>query len=147
MSVKRFALAVIFLSMVAIAGGYAAAFLPGGAPPLASWIFALATAAMMVAMLLLGAARKDVPLGGLVWVFVFCFAALAVGFGLALTAPEVTPDATLYFGLPQGAAVILFVVGLLPLLVLPIVYALTFEKTTLNTEELETLRARLEAMR
>lgn len=147
MSARRLALAVIFLSMLAIAGGYASAFLPGGAPPLAAWIFAIATAAMMVAVLVLGAARTGVRFGGLVWVFVFCFMALAGGFALALLAPEVTADAALYMGLPQGAAVILFVVGLMPMLVLPIAYALTFDKTTLSTEELEALRARLADLR
>lgn len=147
MSARRVALAVIFLSMLAIAGGYASAFLPGGAPPLAAWVFAIATAAMMVAMLVLGAARTGIPFGGLVWVFVFCFVALAGGFGLALLAPEVTADAALYMGLPQGAALILFVVGLMPMLVLPIAYALTFDKTTLNSEELEALRARLADLR
>lgn len=147
MMVRRYALAVIFVSMLAIAGGYASAFLPGGPPPIAAWVFALATAAMMVAVLVLGAARRNAPLGKLVWVFVFCFVALAGGFGLALKAPAVTPDAKLFMGLPAGAAVILFVVGLLPLLVLPVAYAITFDKTTLNTEELEQLRAQLEEMR
>lgn len=147
MNVRRYALAVIFVSMLAVAGGYASAFLPGGAPDFAAWVFAIATAAMMVAMLVLGAARRTAPLGKLVWIFIFCFVALAGGFCLALTAPEVSPTARLWLGLPEGAAVILYVVGLLPLLVLPVAYAVTFEKTTLNTDELEELRARLLAMR
>lgn len=147
MRARRAALVVIFLSMLAIAGGYASAFLPGGPPEIASWIFALATAAMMVAVLVLGASRQGVPLGKLAWVFAFCFIALAGGFALALRAPAVTTDATLYLGLPEGAAVILFVVGLLPLLVLPIAYAMTFDRTTLDAAELDELRARLERMR
>ena len=146
MTVRSYALAVIFLSMLAVAGAYASAFLPGGAPAIAAWVFAIATAAMMVAVLVLGAARKAARLGRLKWVFGFCFVALAGGFCLALAAPEVTVQARLFLGLPEGAAVILFVVGLLPLLVLPVAYALTFDQT-LGSVELEQLRARLEDMR
>lgn len=147
MTVRRYALAVIFISMLAIAGGYASAFLPGGAPAIAAWIFAFATAAMMVAVLVLGAARRNVPLGKLKWIFAFCFISLAGGFSLALAAPAVTPDAKLWLGLPEGAAVILYVVGLLPLLVLPVAYARTFDKTTLSEAELDALREKLIALR
>lgn len=144
---RRFALAVIFLSMVALAGGYASAFLPGGPPKFITWVFALATACAMIAMLILGAARKGVNLGVLKFVFAFCFLCVGGGFAMALLAPPVTAGAKLWLGLPQGAAVILFVVGLLPMLVLPIAYALTFERVTLNTDELDALRARLGEMR
>lgn len=144
---RRFALAVIFLSMVALAGGYASAFLPGGPPKFVTWVFALATASAMIAMLVLGAARKGVNLGALKLVFAFCFLCVGGGFAIALLAPPVLPDARLWLGLPQGAAAILFVVGLLPMLVLPIAYALTFERVTLNTDELDALRARLAEMR
>jgi hypothetical protein len=111
-------------------------------------VFAIATAAMMVAVLVLGAARRGgAGLGGLRWVFLFCFAVLALGFSLALLAPAVTPDAQLFIGLPQGAAIILYVVGLLPLLVLPIAYAVTFDKTTLSVDELAELRRKLAELR
>ncbi|MGQ0814279.1 MAG: hypothetical protein ACT4O1_07415 [Gemmatimonadota bacterium] len=144
---KRIALGVIFVSMLAIAAGYASAFLPGGAPAGVAWLFALAIAALMIAVLVLGAARKGASLGMLKWVFGFCFACLAVGFSLALLAPAVAPESKLWLGLPQGAAIILYVVGFLPMLVLPIAYALTFDHTTLSSDELERLRARLEELR
>ncbi|MGQ0560517.1 MAG: hypothetical protein ACT443_01430 [Gemmatimonadota bacterium] len=140
---KRLALAVIFASMVCIAGGYASAFLPGGAPPAAVWVFAIATAALMIATLVLGASRAGVKFGALKWVFAFCFLCVCGGFGLALLAPAVAADSKLWLGLPAGAALILYVVGFLPMLVLPIAYALTFERMTLSTEELERLRAEL----
>ena len=144
---RRFALAVIFLSMVTLAGGYASAFLPGGPPRYIPWLFALATACSMIAVMMLGAARKGVKLGILNVVFAFCFLCVAGGFVLALLAPPVTANSRLWLGLPQGAAVILFIVGLLPMLVLPLAYALTFERVTLNTNELDALRARLADMR
>ena len=111
------------------------------------WVFALATASAMIATLMLGAARTGVKMGALSFVFAFCFLCVGGGFVLALLAPPVTVDSRLWLGLPQGAAVILFVVGLLPLLVLPLAYALTFERVTLNVEDLEELRGRLAEMR
>lgn len=140
---RNAALLVIFLSMVGIAAGYASAFSPGGAPPWAPWLFALCIAAVMVAILLLGVARKDKGIGLLGLVFVFCFVCVFGGFALALRAPAVTTTDRLWLGLPAGAAIILFVVGLLPMLILPIAYALTFDRTTLGAEELAQIRARL----
>ena len=78
--------------------------------------------------------------------FVFIFAVLAVGFICALLPTDVSTD-RLYLGLPSGAAIILYIVGLLPMVVLPLAYALTFEQTTLADEELERLRAQLAELR
>ena len=132
--------------MLVIALGYASAFLPGGAPALATFAFALATASVMTAILVLGAARKGTRLGRLRWVFAFTFIVLAVGFMLALTQVDVRAQ-PLWLGLPRGAAIILYGVGLLPMLVLPVAYALTFERTTLDEEELRVLREKLEALK
>lgn len=142
---KRTSLSVIFVSMVVIAVGYASAFLPGGAPRWATYAFALATASVMTAIIVLGAARKGQKLGVLAWVFAFTFAVLAIGFSLALGESDV-PSQPLWGGLPRGAAIILYVVGLLPMAVLPITYALTFERTTLDERELAELRRKLAAL-
>ena len=141
---RRFALATIFVAMLAIALGYASAFLPNGTPTAAALVFAIATAALMVAVLVLGATRSNrIGARGLGWVFAFCFVVLAVGFSLALFSPAVTPNSKLWLGLPQGAAIILYVVGVLPLLVLPIAYAVTFDRVTLSEEELDDVRRKL----
>ncbi|HEX6557807.1 MAG TPA: hypothetical protein VF021_00050 [Longimicrobiales bacterium] len=130
--------------MAAIALAYASAFLPGGAPPAAAWLIALATAGVMVAILILGAARgPGVGHPALRFIFAVTFVILAGGFAIALTAPPVRATARFYLGLPGGAASILYLVGLLPLLVLPIAYAWTFEKTTLGESELSEIRRKL----
>lgn len=145
---KRFALRAIFLCMVAIALAYASAFLPGGAPRAAAWLIAIATSGVMVAILILGAARgRTVEHPALRIIFLATFLLLAGGFALALLAPPVTPHARLYFGLPPAAASICYIVGLLPLFVLPIAYALTFEKTTLHDAELDDIRRRLRELK
>jgi hypothetical protein len=144
---KRFALGLLFFSILVLAVGYATALLPGGPPPFVPWLFAFATASSMSAILILGAARKGVRLGALKWVFGLCFLSVAGGFAVALVAPPVTPDSRLWLGLPAGAAAILFLVGLVPMLILPIAYALTFDRLTLGGDDLEDIRARLAAMR
>jgi hypothetical protein len=144
--IRRGALLVIFLSMVVVGLGYASAFLPGGAPKAATVAFAIATASMMTAILVLGAARGHSSLGKLWLVFCFVFAVLAVGFTVALYLNN-TPTDRLWLGLPAGAAIILYVVGLAPMAVLPIAYALTFEKTTLSDAELNELRRQLDALK
>jgi hypothetical protein len=143
---RRFALLVIFVSMLVIGAGYASAFLPGGAPRFMTFAFAIATAAVMTAIIVLGAARNGRKLGVLAWVFAFTFVVLAAGFSVALNQTTVN-TARLYLGLPAGAAIIMFVVGFLPMAVLPVAYALTFESTTFDDVELEELRRKLADMK
>lgn len=142
---RRWSLLVILISMLVIGAGYASAFLPAGAPRPATYAFAVATAALMTAIIVLGAGSSGKPLGRLRWVFAFTFVTLAAGFCLALTQTTVSTD-RLYLGLPAGAAIILYIVGLLPMIVLPFVYAFSFERTTLNDDELAELRRRLAQM-
>jgi len=144
---RRAALAAIFLAVAVIALGYASAFLPNGAPPVATYVFAVATAVLVVAVLVLGAVRNGRPLGALKWIFTFCFTVIAGGFTLALRAPVPGTSDALWLGLPRGAAIILYVIGVLPLLVLPLAYAATFERTTLSDTELQALRQRLDELR
>lgn len=137
---RRAALAALFLSTLAIAIVYAAAFLPGGAPPWTSWLLALATATMITAAMVLGA-EKDGRIGRLGWAFAFAFLVLAGGFGLVLAMPAADPaDPTLWFGLPPRAAIILYGIGLLPFFVIPVAYALTFDERTLSDADLERVR-------
>ena len=138
---KRFALLVIVLAMLVIGAGYLSAFLPGGAPRYAAYAFAIATAAVMTAISVLGAARKRGGLGPLRWVFLFTFLIMAGGFAAALS--SISESTELWLGLPRGAAIIIYIVGLLPMAVLPLAYALTFEKTTLDEAELDELRRKL----
>jgi hypothetical protein len=125
---KRFAIAAIFVCMVLIAAAYASAFLPGGAPRIAEFVVAIATAGVMVSTMTLGAARGGrVESIALRVIFVITFVLLAAGFCAALMTAPVTPQARLWLGLPKGAAIIIYIVGLVPMLVLPIAYAVTFK--------------------
>jgi hypothetical protein len=144
--IRRGALFVIFLSMGVIGLGYASAYLPGGVPKVATYAFAIATASVMTAILVLGASRNGSSPGSLWLVFAFVFLVLAGGFIAALSQSRVDMD-RLWLGLPTGAAIILYIVGFAPMAVLPIAYALTFENTTLSDEELDELRRKLNELK
>lgn len=145
---RRFTLLAIVLALCAIGAAYLSAFSPGGAPEWAAWVMALAIAVLMIATMALGAARRG-RLERLRLPLAATFLILAAGFGTALYLPRLdaaTPP-TLWLGLPPGAAIILYGVGVLPLLVAPIAYALTFDESTLSAADLEALRAAASALR
>ena len=142
---KRLALALLVLAALSIAAAYATAFLPGGAPAWAAWPMALGIPAALVAVMVLGAAREG-RVGRLAIPFAFSGLVLAGGFGLALALPATeAPGAPLYLGLPLRAAIILYGIGLFPIVVLPIAYALTFGEQTLPAADVERVRQAGEA--
>ena len=142
---KRLALSALALSALAIAASYASAFLPGGAPAWAPWPMALGIPAALVAVMVLGAAR-DGGVGRLAFPFAFSGLVLAAGFALALALPaDERAGSPLYLGLPLRAAIIIYGIGLFPIVVLPIAYALTFHAQTLNAGDLERVRQAGEA--
>jgi hypothetical protein len=94
------------------------------------------------AIMILGAARSNRGIGPLKIPFLFTVAMLAVGFCVALALPaNETAASQLWLGLPVRAAVVIYGVGVLPIVVLPIAYAVTFETQTLSAEDVERVRA------
>lgn len=135
MRIRRGALAGLAASMGALAAAYGSAFLPGGAPAWAPWAAGVAIPCALVSTMILGAAR-DGTVGRLTWPFAFVFVVLAGGFCLALwLGAAEAGDARLWLGLPPRAAVILYGVGFLPLVVVPLAYAITFDELALRAED------------
>lgn len=135
---KRRALVAIVVSTCLLAAAYASAFMPGPPPAWSGWLFAAGTTGVLLATLTLGAARRDRGLGRLVIPFVVMFVLLGGGFLTVFLLPDGLGAAEpLVLGLPQRAAVVLYVIGLLPTIVLPVAYALTFADQTLRPEDLE----------
>lgn len=128
---RRNSLLALLAGTLAIAAAYASAFLPGDPPSWSAWALGIGSAVVMVAASALGAARPDRGLGRLKLPLLLTFLIVGGGFALVLSMPDADP-AGLFLGLPLRAAVVLLGIGLLPLLVLPIAYALTFEDMTLN---------------
>jgi hypothetical protein len=129
------------VAIAAIAAGYAAAFGAHGTPTWAPWLLALGIPAALGAIMILGAARGDRGIGPLKIPFAFVIIMLVSGFGAALALPSTEgPVSRLWLGLPARAAIVIYGIGLLPVFVLPIAYALTFETQTLTAEDVERVR-------
>jgi hypothetical protein len=138
----RAGLASLVLGTLAAAAAYLSAFLPGDPPLWGALAMVLGIALMSVGSMALGAARSGRPLGRLVWALVTTFVILVLCFGLALVLPRAGDGgAALWAGLPRRAALVLYGVGVLPALFLPLAYALTFGERTLDAADIERIRA------
>jgi hypothetical protein len=138
---RRVALVALVVGILAIAIGYAAAFLPGGTPAWAPWLLALGIPVALGAIMILGAARGPRGIGPLKYPFAFVVAVLAIGFCAALALPATESSLSrLWLGLPARAAIVIYGIGLLPIIVLPVAYALTFEAQTLDAGDVERVR-------
>lgn len=138
---RRTALVALIAGILAIATGYAAAFLDGWPPIWAPWLLALGIPIALGAIMILGAARGRLGIGPLKVPFAFVVAILAIGFCAALALPATeSPLSELWLGLPARAAIVIYGIGLLPIIILPVAYALTFETQTLNAEDVARVR-------
>ncbi|PYO47825.1 MAG: hypothetical protein DMD72_09140 [Gemmatimonadetes bacterium] len=138
---RRIALIALFIAIVAIAAGYAAAFSRNGTPTWAPWLLAAGIPVALGEIMILGAVRGAGGIGRLKIPFAFVILILAIGFGAALALPASEgPLSRLWLGLPARAAVVIYGVGLLPIIVLPVAYAMTFETLTLSAEDVERVR-------
>jgi hypothetical protein len=139
---RRTTVAALFLSVTAIAVGYAGAFGTSELSRWSPWIVAIAVPIALVAIMILGAARGTNGIGRLKIPFAFVGLILIVGFIAALALPATeSPDSNLWLALPLRAAVVIYGIGLLPIVVLPVAYALTFETQTLTAEDVMQVRA------
>lgn len=136
---KRVAVSATAFATGCIALAYISAFVPGGAR-WGVWSMVVGLATMVVSLMALGASRPDGGIGRLAWPFAFTFIVIVGGFATALLLPGEGPDARVLLGLPVRAALVLYGIGLLPLVVLPLSYALTFDEMTLREEDLARVR-------
>lgn len=137
---SRIAIGATIFATCCIALAYASAFVPGGAA-WGAWCMVIGLATMVVSLMSLGVLRKGRGIGTLALPLAFTFVVIVAGFGAALMLPAEGAGARLLLGLPLRAALVLYGVGLLPILVLPLAYALTFDAMTLSEEDLARVRA------
>ena len=140
---RTIALGVLVLSTLMIAAAYASALMGSPGPaPWAPWMFALGVPGAIVGVMVMGAGRgRNGGVGRLIVPMLFVGLALTSGFGLALGLPaNEGASSTLVLGLPLRAAIIMYGIGLMPIVVLPVAYALTFATQTLNAADIERVR-------
>jgi hypothetical protein len=145
---KRVVLSLVMLSCLTVGVGYAGAFLPGGAPAWSPWCLALGTNGALMSLMALGATRRGMLAPALRWTFVGMFVLCAGSFAFALGMPAAEgTGGALLLGLPLRTAVLLYGVGVVPIMILPFAYALTFDKSTLSDDDLVQVRAAHEALK
>lgn len=140
---RRAAIRALATGVLLLAVAYAAQLALGGTTRWVVWTYLIGMSTTMLGMLVLGVARRGGGAGKLALPFLFIYAVLLAGFGLALGMGAESAADPLWLGLPRRAAIVVYGIGVLPLFLLPLAYALTFESTTLRDEDL----ARIAALR
>lgn len=119
--ITRAAISLLLLGSLAVAASYLAVFVDSGA--LAPWLLAIGATAVLAGLGLLGAGERSPRLAAAV--LVACASTFA-GFAIALSRAAPAAGGPLLFGLPLETALLLVLVGLVPLVMLPLAYAWAF---------------------
>ncbi len=109
-----------------VALAYTLAFVGGSV--LAPWALALGATLVLAAMLWLGGRRRGQLPRPLAVACVLAAFATFGGFAYALVAPVPVAGGALLLGLPRTTAVLLLLVGAVPMLCLPLLYAAAFDR-------------------
>lgn len=126
---NTFSIGLVFGGALIVAAAYIATFL--GAEQLAPWALAAGGTLMLAGLGLLGVGPRRPRLASAVLVAcAFTFA----GFALALLHAAPTANGPLLLGLPRATTLMLLLTGAVPLLLLPIAYALWFDREVLGDE-------------
>jgi peptidoglycan biosynthesis protein MviN/MurJ (putative lipid II flippase) len=123
------------VGLALVAAAYALAF--AGALAVAPWGLALGSTAILAAILWLGARRRGRTPRAFGVVILVVSLSTALGAAVALLAAPPRADGPLLLGLPLVTAVLLLLVGAVPLVVLPLAYALRFDRDVMPRDELK----------
>jgi hypothetical protein len=140
------ALGLLVVGLLAAIAAYGDALIAGAATAASGWLMALALVLVLPATLAMGARRSRGTSPLAVGVAVLLGGVLAVGFGLAFALPDLGSDEPLWLGLPRRAAIIVYGVGLVPLLFLPWAYARTHAGADLDPATVAELADRCAAL-
>lgn len=139
---KRIAMTMLVAGSLGLGAAYAMAFLAAGMQTAAPVLMIISIPTMMIGIMMLGAARKG-SIGALWFPFAAVWLIVVLGFFAALfLPPETVALPHMFGGIPRRAAIVLYGIGLLPLLGMPLAYAATFDDFTLSEAELARLRER-----
>jgi hypothetical protein len=144
---KRTLIRLLIVSCVLVALSYAAAF-AGAGGGWAPWTLAIGANGVIITLMAIGAVRHDTLPRSLAWTFIGLFVLCAGAFVAALVLPAAEDaNGPLLWGLPLRTAVVLYGVGVVPIFILPLAYALTFESSTLSEDDLDRVRAAYASVR
>jgi hypothetical protein len=138
---KRTLVRLLVASCMLVALSYAAVF-AGARDGWAPWALAIGANGVIMSLMAIGAVRRDTLPRSLVWTFIGLFVFCAGCFVVALALPAAEgANGPLLLGLPLRTAIVLYGIGVVPIFVLPLAYALTFESSTLSEGDLDRVRA------
>jgi hypothetical protein len=123
----RGGIACLVVGTLAIAAAYAATMAVGAAPAWAPGALAVGASVDSVALFVLGAATRRTFTRGVGALLVALMAVLVAAFGAGLLLPAGAGGEPLLLGIPRRLAIVFYGIGFLPLFVLPLVYARTFD--------------------
>lgn len=129
-------MAALTCAAIAITAAYASAFLPGGATVVSAMLMIIGIATMAVSLMILGAIREGTRAGPIGLALLFLFIVLVAGFGI----PLFFTSRDIWLGLPATTAIVVYGVGIIPVFVLPLVYAWTFDDRTLSGQDIERIK-------
>ena len=135
---KSAVLSLVFFFLAVVAAGYAGSFLDAVWAP---WCLAIGTCGALMSMMALGAIRRGKIAPVLRWVFAGMFLFCAGCFCVALAIPpNEGAGGPLLFNFPLRSTIVLLGVAIVPILVMPFAWALTFESSMLSDADLQQLR-------
>lgn len=137
----RAGLTLLLLGLLAVVLAYSFVLL-GVAAATAPWWLASGTTAVLAGIAILGAARRGRPTSLLSAAIALSFVSVLVGLLVPLALPAPDAATPLLLGLPRPTAILLLLVGLVPLVLLPLAYAAAFEREVLSEADLAALRGR-----
>jgi len=112
---------------IAIGAAYAAAIALRTAPWWAPWLLVVGAAGASVGLFVMGAATRGPVSRPIAALLGALFIVLVVSFGAALALPAGEgPGGRLILGLPTRLAIVFYGIGFVPLIALPLAYALSF---------------------
>lgn len=139
MTLRGAGLTGVIAGTLCAGGAYAVAWMSGGASPVAPWLMVAGITMTLSAMILLSAgttARRRVLVGAAIVLAIL----LAGAFGAALLLPREASSDDLLLGLPRRLALVVYVIGLIPALILPLAFAIDFRDDGLDPDALKALR-------
>ncbi len=124
----------LVVGLLGIVGAYVGV-LVGLTSPLVPMAMALGTTAVLAGIAQLAIVRAGRATPRLARAVRWVFGGMALGFVGVLVLPAPVAGGPLLFGLPRSTVILLSVVGVLPLLALPIAYARAFDTEVLPPAE------------
>ena len=126
---ERFSISLLSVGALLVALSYALTF--AAEASIAPWFLAIGATLVLTGLGLLGAGERAPRLAAVV--LVAC-ALTFIGFATALVIKPHAVNGPLLLGLPRATTLMLLLTGLVPLVLLPVAYALLFKREVLVDE-------------